>query len=230
MKKLIFLVFLAAVGGYWLLLTKPAFYYGDSFEYKSFTLRARGPVPAGTEPVLDRALDKISRSEFFTPEAKFTIYLTAGPGELRFFAPFIAGAYSRVNPVSGGIFLAPGDFSQDKIRTATGEQEYRFLNQAIAGAAAREMVRRRLEALTYIFRKDWEITGYAARIAGGSDQFKPEDFCKSAPEGSALRDYQYAQAVGVIMDIEHQSFSELLNRNHSYESLETQLKRRYCNQ
>ena len=229
MKKIIFLVFLAAVGGYWLLLTKPGIYYGESLDYRCFTVRTRGPLPTETGPVLDRAFDKISRSEFFTPETKFTLYLAGGPGELHFFAPFVAGEYSRVNPLSGGIFLAPGDFKEDKIRRAAGEPEYRFLNQAIAGGVAREMVRRRLEALTYIFKKDWEITGYAERISG-SDQFKPEDFCtKEAPEGSALRDYAYSLAVGIVMDQERMPFAELLNRNYSYEGFETQLKRRYCN-
>lgn len=229
MKKLIFFLFLAVAGGYWLLLTKPSLYYGESLEHKNFTLRTRGALPAEAGVVLDRALDKISRSEFYTPDAKFTLYLTAGPGELHFFAPFIAGEYSRVNPLSGGIFLGPGEFKEDKIRRATGEQEYRFLNQAIAGATARELVRRRLEALTYVFKKDWEIVGYAERISGSSDQFKPEDICKEAAEGSAMRDYQYGMAVGIVMDQERMPFSELLNRNYSYEGFESQLKRRYCN-
>lgn len=229
MKKLIFLVFLAALGGYWLLLKKPALYYGETKEYKNFTLMARDAVPEGTEAALDRALDKISKSEFFTPDAKFTIYLTAGAGELHFFAPFITGEYTRVSPLSGGIFLAPGNFKQDKIQRATGEQEFRFMNQAIAGGVARELVRRKLEALTYVFKKDWEIAGYAERIAGSSDQFTPQDICKDAPDGSALSDYQYGLAVGVVMDQERMPFSELLNRNYSYEGFQSQLKRRFCN-
>ncbi len=228
MKKIIFLVLLAA-GGYWLLLTKPGLYYGESLDYKCFTLRARGALPPETAAVLDRAFDRISTSELFSPDARFTVYLTAGPGELHFFSPFAPGEYSRVNPVNGGIFLAPGDFKEDKIRIATGEQEYRFLNQVIAGAAARELARRKLEALTYLFEKDWEIAGYAERISGSADQFKPGDICaKDAPEGSSLRDYEYGLAVGIAMDQERMRFTELLNNNRDFEGFEKQLKQRYC--
>jgi hypothetical protein len=229
MKKIIFFAILAAAGGYWLLLSKPALYYGNSLEYKCFTLRARGALPEGAGFVLDRVLEKISASEFFSPDARFDIYLADGPGEYRFFAPFVPGDYARVNPVNGGIFLAAADFVADRARPAPEAAGYLALSKVIAAAAAREMVRRRLAALTYLFMRDWSVTGYGERISGGPGQFTPADICaKDAPEGSALRDYEYGLAVELIMNEEKLSFADLLNKNYSYEGAERQLKKRYC--
>ena len=229
MKKIILLAVLASGAGYWLLLSRPARYYGESREYKCFTLRARGVPPEGIGNVLDRALEKISASEFFSPEARFDIYLPDGPAEYRFFAPFVAGDYARVNPFDGGILLAAADFAQDKAGSASGDGEARVLNKVIAAAAARELVRRRLALLTYLSMRDWKVGGYAERISGGLGQFVPEDICsREAPEGSALRDYKYGLAVDFLIKMERISFADLLKNNYGYEGVERQIKRRYC--
>jgi hypothetical protein len=229
MKKILLLAVLAAAGGYWLLLSKPALYYGSSLDYKCFTLHSAGAVPEGTEAVLDRALAHITGSEFYTPEARFEVYLTGGPRELGFFAPFVRGEYSRVSPVSGGIFLADSDFAADKSRPAPDSEEHRMLSRVLAAAAARELVRHKVEPLTYLFMSDWQVAGYGENISGGTGQFVPADICgKDAPEGSALKDYEYGLAVGLILSDEKMSFSDLLNKNYSYDWAEKQLKQRHC--
>lgn len=229
MKKIVFLAVLAAGAGYWLLLSRPALYYGDSLEYKCFTLRARGGLPEGAGPVLDKALEKISASELFSPDTRFDVYLAAGPGEARFFCPFAEGDYAKVNPLSGGIFLAAADFGEQRARPAPGALEHRPLNNVIAAAAAREMIRRRLEPLAYIFMKDWKAAGYAERISRDPGGYVPADICsKEAPEGSALSDYKYGLAVDLILNEEKISFGDLLNKGYSYEGIEKQMKRRYC--
>ncbi|HAT72784.1 MAG TPA: hypothetical protein DCS63_08210 [Elusimicrobia bacterium] len=229
MKNIILIAFLAAAGGYWLLLSRPALYYPDSREYKCFTLRGRGELPSGTQLALDRALASISASEFFSPDTKFDIYLAGGPRGLSFFAPFVAGNYSRVSPISGGIFLAAARFDGDSILPSPEAAETRDLNKVIAAAAARKMAMDRVKPLTYIYMTDWEFAGYGEIISGGSGLFKPEDICgKEAPEGSALLEYKYGLAVALVLSEEKMSFANLLDKNFSYEGAERQLKQRYC--
>ncbi|OGR41647.1 MAG: hypothetical protein A2X35_12275 [Elusimicrobia bacterium GWA2_61_42] len=231
MKKIILLLVLAAAGGYWLILSKPALYYKDALEYKNFTLRGRGTLPAEPAPALalDRALEKLLASELYSPDAKFDIYLAGSPGQLRFFAPFAPGNYARVSPVSGGIFLASADFAEDRARTAPEAVEYRALSKVITSAAVRELARRQMKPLAYLSVKDWKFTGYGDRISGGAGDFTVADTCAQASEeGSALREYEYGLAVDLFMQEEKGTFRDLLNRNYSYEGAERQLKKRHC--
>ena len=229
MKKAYFLALLALAGGYWLLLSKPALYYGNSLDYKCFTLRGRGEIPASHQLALDRALERVSTSEFFSPETRFDVYIAGGQWELGFFAPFVSGYNARVSPINGGIFLAPADFEADQSLPSAKGAEPRALNKVIAAAAARKMVISKVKPLTYVFMSDWEVAGYGESISGGSGRFTPPDICESeAPEGSALRDYEYGLAVDLIMNVEKISFADLLNKNYSHEAIKRQLKQRYC--
>lgn len=229
MKKIFLFLLLAASAAYGLLLYKPALYFGSSREYKCFTLRASGELPAAVDTVLDKVLERLSTSEFFTPDTRFEVYLAAGPGEFGAFCPFVSGEYVRVNPLSGGIFLAAADFPENRALPARGEAQPRLLSRVIAAAAARELVRRKLEVLTYLFMRPWKTTGYAERVSGGLEQYVPADLCaKASPAGSPLGDYKYGLAVDFVMNDERISFSDLLDKNYSYESVEKQLMRRYC--
>ena len=228
MKKTMLLLIAAAAGGYWLLLSKPGLYYGKSLEYKNFTLRARGYLPDRMDFVLDKVHEKISAAELFTPDKKFEIYLPGSRSEFLFFTPFQKGEYSRVNPFSGAIFVASADFPADRARPAPGAAGYRTLSDELAGAAAREMVRRAVRPLTYLSMRDWKVRGYAERLSGGTGAFTPADICSGKDEDAAFLDYKYGLTVDFAMKEEGISFAELLTRDYSYESVAGRLKKMHC--
>ena len=228
MKKIIWLIVVAAVGGYGLLLTRPGLYYGKSLEYKNFTLRSRGALPEGTEAVLDRVYEKLLVSELFSPDKKFDLYLPGGRSEFLIFTPLQYGDYARVNPYNGAIFIAAADFAADRARTVPGSAEYQMLSAEITKAAARELVRRSVKPLQYLTMSDWKLLGYSELLSGGSGTFTLADSCSGKDETPGLLAYKYSLAIDLAMREEGISFADLLGKDYSYENVAMRLKKMNC--
>ena len=228
MKKIVMLLILAAAGVYFLLVAKPSLYYSQSLEYKNFTLRFRGAAPERVDVALDNALAKITASEFFTPDTKFDIYLPGGRSEFLVFTAFQSGAYSRINPFTGAVFIAAADFKSDQARTAPGAPATRVLGLEIAGAAGREMMRRKVKPLTYISMGEWKLRGYAEKLSGGNGIFKPADLCTGGAKDPDFVDYKYGLAVEFAMKEDGLSFPELMDKEYKYEGLEERMKKITC--
>lgn len=226
MKKIILLIVLALAGGYWLLLSKPGLYFDKNREYRIFTLHARGALPENMDAVLDKAYDKISAADLFSQDKKFDIYLTSSRNEFVFFTPFQHGDHYRVNPAHGFIYMALADFASDQVRTVPGAKEYKALSLELAGAAAREMVRRLVAPLKYMFMSEWKLRGYSERVNGGTGTYMPADICKGADP--ARLDFEYAQAVDFAIRVDGLSVVDLMGKDYSYETVEKALKKMNC--
>jgi len=228
MKKTALLLVLAAIGGYYWLLSRPTLYFSQSVTYKNFTLRSSGDLPVSFEGALDRALEKITAAELYAPDMKFDIYLPGGRREFHFFAPYQHGDYFRVNPLNGAIFIAAADFGADQAFTAPGDPEHRRLSSEIAAAAAQAMIWHKVERLKFMTMEDWLLRGYAQRVSGGAGTFTPADICAANKADDALQDYEYGLAVESAMREGPVSFGELLNSNYSYEGAEKRITKQYC--
>ena len=212
---------------YLVLLAKPELYFSKSLAYKCFTLRAHGALPPSTEASLDAAYEKIAASELFKETDSFEVIVPASRWELLLFTPLMSGTYSRMNPFHGAIFLASADFAKGDARAEPGGRDFRKLSSEIAGAAARDQARRRFQTLTYLFREDWEIRGYSARVAGLTTDFSPADACTAASSPD-LEDFKYGLMLETALKVEQITFSELLDRKMSYEKAEQLLKQAHC--
>ena len=224
MKKI--LVLLVVAGAYWLILAKPGLYFNKSAEYRGFTLYAHGSLPEKTDIVLDKVYDKISTSDFYTPEMKFNIYLTGGRGEFSFFTPLLHGEYVRVSPLGGAIYVAAADFAADEVRTAPGAPAHRPLSAELVRAAAREMTRRILEPLSYLVMSEWKLRGYSERLSGGTGEYQPADICKS--DDPAMLDFKYGLALDYAIKVDGVSMRELMTKEYAYEKLEEGVKKQNC--
>lgn len=229
MKKILLLLVAAALGGYWLLLSKPGLYFGNSLEHGNFTLRAHAAIPGGAQAVLDKAAPRLAASELFKPDSKFEIYAPATRKEFVFFTLLQSGDYYRVNPYTGAIFLAAADFPADRARLEPGDREYHLLSDELVKAAARELSRRTIPVLTYMLTDEWKLRGYGERLAAVTGDFVPADICSSEkPEDAAFQNYKYAIAVDFALKEGPYSFGELLNKDLSYESVLGRYKKTYC--
>lgn len=226
MKKF-FMLLAGLFACYLVLLAKPELYFSKSLAYKCFTVRAHGELPASTEASLDAAYEKIAASELFKENDSFEVIVPKSRGEFLFFTPLMKGRYSRVNPFHGAIFLAAADFAKGDAHAEPGGRDFRKLSSEIAGAAARDQARRRFQTLSYLFREDWEIRGYASRVSGLTSDFSPADACTSA-DSPDLEDFKYGLMLETALKEEQTSFADLLDRKMSYERAEQLLKRAHC--
>lgn len=227
--KTVILLLLACLASAWaLLVAHPDLYYGQKADYRNFTLHASGQLPTGTEAVLDRVLDHLAGTEFYTPEKKIDVYLPASRGEFLFFAPLQSGERLRLNPFTGCIFIAAADFAADKALRAPGDADYTSLTYELASLSARELARRTMQPLTYLVISEWKIAGYGEKVSGGSGAFNPSDICGGQPASPALKAYEYGQAVDFVMREESVPASALFDKSYSYESVDRRLKDRVC--
>ena len=227
MKKLVFFTLLLAGCVFLLLQWRPGMYFGESAVFDNFNLHSSEPLQGNAARPLTFAREKLAASEFFTPGVNFDVYMAAGPREYAFFTPFCHDEYACVNPLTGHIVIAPVDLDKDS-SLGVPEGEPRHFSALLAGAAARDLVRRRLRPLSYLVMSEWLLRGYAGLI-GGTGERVPEDICKGpAADGTLLRDYEYRLAVEFAMAEERITFGMLMDKNYSFESLESQMKRRYC--
>lgn len=227
MKKTFWLLLLAGAGVYTLLLSKPGLYFGKSMDYKGFTLRTRGPLPASVEGTLNSALERIAASEIYAEGMKFELILPSTRGQFLFFTPLMKGEYFRVNPFNGAIFLAAADFGAGEARKEAGDARHRKLSAVITAAAAWEMTRQRLKPLTYLFMHEWKVRGYAELLSGGTEEFEPADACGDVQRPELL-DFKYGLMLGTVMKEDNAAYSYLLDRNFSRQNAEQRLTKTHC--
>lgn len=227
MKKTFWLLLLACAAGYALLLAAPGLYFGKSMDYKGFTIRTRGPLPASVEKPLDLATERIAASELYREGMRFELVLPSTRGQFLFFTPFMHGEYFRVNPFNGAIFLAAADFDTGDARKAPGGPQRRSLTSVITGAAAWEMTRRKLRPLTYLFMNEWKIRGYAELLSGGTGEFEPADAC-GEPSRPEQLDYKYGLMLDTVLKQDNAFYSDLLDKNFSRQNAELRLKKTHC--
>jgi len=158
MKKLIFFTLLLAGCVYALLQWQPGIYFGEKSVFDNFTLHTSEPLQGDPAKTMAIAKNKIAASEFFTPEAAFDVYVAAGPGDYAFFTPFCKDHYACVNPFNGHIVIVPPDLAKNQV-TGAPEGEARDFSAVLAGAAARDLVRRSMRPLAYLVLSDWLLRG-----------------------------------------------------------------------
>lgn len=227
MKNTVVFLLLAAAGLYALLLAKPELYFNKRADYREFTVRARGALPASLEGTLESARERLAASELYKEGDRFELFLPSSRREYEFFTPLQGGAYFRVSPLGGAIFLAAADFQAGEARKTAGDAKFRSLSSVIAGAAAWELTRRRLKPLTYVFMHEWKVRGYGELISGGTGEFNPADAC--APEGPPeQQDYSYGLMLDTVLKEEQVRYGDLLDRNFSYQSAAQRLQKAHC--
>jgi hypothetical protein len=227
MKKLFLVLLLVCAAVYGPLLSKPGIYFNKSMDYKGFTIRTRGQLPASVEGPLNSAIERIAAAEIYTEGMKFELILPATRGQFLFFTPLMGGEYFRVNPFNGAIFLAAADFSSGEARQAPGGTQHRSLSSVITAAAAWEMTRRRVRPLTYLFMNKWKVRGYAELLSGGTGEFVPSDAC--AETGSpAQQDYRYGLMLDTVIKQDNTFYGDLLDKNFSRQNAELRLNKAHC--
>lgn len=227
MKKLFFILLLAAAA-YAALQWNPGLYYGESAVFDNFTIHSSEPLQGDIARLIVMAKDRLAASEFTAPGDTFDVYIATAARDYAFFTPFCKDHNSCLNALNGHIFIAPADLDKDLIQAPT-IGETRHFSSVLAGTAARDLVRRRMRSLSFIMLSDWMLRGYAGLIGGTGDRM-PSEICeKTFDEGTVMRDYEYRLAVEFAMSEERVNFWSLLEKNYSYENIEKQMRRRYCN-
>lgn len=227
MRKPLFIVLLLSACAYALLQWHPAIYYGESMVSDNFTLHSYEPLQGDVARLIVIAKERLATSEFTAPGDTFDVYIATAARDYAFFTPFCKDHNACVNPLNGHIFIAPVDLSKDIILAESINETRRF-SAVLAGAAARDLIRRKLRPLTYMLLSEWLLRGYSGLI-GGTGERIPSEICDKTPaEGTVLRDYDYRLAVEFALTEERITFWGLLEKDYGFEPLEKQMKRRYC--
>ena len=227
MKKLIFIALLLAAGAYALLQWKPGLYYGESAAFDNFTLHSSEPLQGDAARLIVLAKERLATSEFNDPAQNFDVYLATAARDYAFFTPFCKDPNVCVNALNGHIFIGPADLDKDII-LADSINETRRFSAVLAGAAARDLIRRKMRPLSYVMLSEWMLRGYSGLI-GGTGERMPAEICEKAfPEWTMMRDYEYRLGVEFEMSEERINFRGLLEKNSDFEPIEKQMKRRYC--
>ena len=228
MKKLIFIALLLAAGAYALLQWKPGLYYGESAAFDNFTLHSSEPLQGDAARLIVLAKERLATSEFNDPAQNFDVYLATAARDYAFFTPFCKDPNVCVNALNGHIFIGPADLNKDII-LADSINETRRFSAVLAGAAARDLIRRRMRPLSYILLSEWLLRGYSGLI-GGTGERMPNEICeKTFAEGTVMRDYEYRLAVEYALAEDRITFWGLLEKDYAFDPMEKLVKRRYCN-
>jgi len=228
MKNTIIFLLVMSAAIYSVLLAKPDMYFNKRVDYREFTVRSRVPMNSSeVEGTLESARERIITSELFKEGMKFDIYLPSSRGQFAFFAPLQKGDYVRVSALHGGIFIAAADFKSGEARKVPGDAKFRSLSSVITVGAAWEMTRRKIRPLTYMFMHEWKVRGYGAILAGLNGEFSPSDAC-AATGTPEQQDYRYRLMLETVLKEEQAFYSDLLNKNFSYQSAELRLRKAHC--
>jgi hypothetical protein len=228
MKKLLFILLLLAACAYAALQWKPGLYYGESAVFDNFTLHSSEPLQGDVARLIVMAQERLATSEFYAAGSSFDVYIATAARDYGFFTPFCKDRSVCINPLTGHIFIAPVDLSKDFVLAESINETRRF-SAVLAGAAARDLIRRKMRPLSYILLSEWLLRGYSGLIGGTGERMSSEICDKTFAEGTVMRDYEYRLAVEFELSEERITFWGLLEKNPEYALVEKQMVRRYCN-
>lgn len=197
----------------------------EEFKYRNVILRSSEKFPPETEEILRSALQKLEKSGIPRGNGECEIFI-AGFGKFSFFARPAAGDFLWLNPVNGKIFVAEADFGKNRARRK-GLAAERDLDTVIAKGITLKRIRDMVGFLKYVALTDWKKQGLAEREAGRSNLYMPSEVCEDISDLS-FKHYKQMLAVDLLMRENSATFEDVLNSKRSFESLEKDLRKRYC--
>jgi len=205
----------------------PEALFHQKMEYGPFTVFAHRPIPLAMEKVLDDATYRLQQSELYDGSAKFTIFLTSGPAELNFFAPF-SGDYPAVtHKLSSKTFINQSDVAADRVTaSASGVRPLHWL---IAHESTHVLLLRRFGFIDSISEASWKAEGYCEFIANEPAYSVVDGLAQLQRAGSdpplPLRYFRDGQRVKFLKERQHLSVTEIMHGNFDEPALDDAVRR-----
>jgi hypothetical protein len=212
---------------YALALVFPETLFRQKMVHGPFTVLAHQPIPSAMEKVLDDATYRLQQSELYDANVKFTIFLTSGPTELNFFAPF-SGAYPAVtHKLSSKTFINQSDVAADTVTaSASGVRPLHWL---IAHESTRVLLLRRFGFFDNVSEPAWKAEGYCEFIANQPEYSVVDGLAKLQRAGPdpplSLRYFRNGQRVKFLKERQHLSLTEIIHGNFDETALDEAVRR-----
>lgn len=174
---------LGLVGAYLGLLLYPNVLFAHRLDYRNVAIHSDAPIDPHITTVIDDALARLSRSEFYDSTAEFRIFLCNNLWRFGLFTQgnSNAGAVTHYH-LSRNIFVRPSDIPRNRIIPPDAwyfaRNPFTFADRPLSYYFAHEMthvLQSRHTGLLHFSTPRWLTEGYADYIGKGGDFDIPEN-------------------------------------------------------
>ena len=203
----------------------PQVLFAHSVNAEGITFYSRQPLPADlAASCAARSRQLLQASELAEPERPERVFVCDSPWLFALFGPTSTRAFAFSVPVTDNVFIAVADFPADAVHSGAPVYNTRALSAVVAHEITHGLIRRRLGWLKAALLPTWVAEGYCDYVAReGSFPEATGLALMAAGRGDAspaFRYFEYRQAVRYLLDDQHASFDQLVDRAHHFASVE----------
>lgn len=206
----------------------PQALFANSVTADNITFYSRRPLPADIGACATRARQLLQRSELAAPERGERIFLCDSPGLFALFSPLSTQAFACSVPWTDNVFIAQADVSGDVARSGAPAYNTRILSAVVAHEITHGLIRRRLGRLRGTLLPAWIAEGYCDYVAGeGSFPEATGRYLMASGRtdpSPSFRYFAYRQTVRYLLDEQHLSFAQLVDRANDFAAVEAQTR------
>lgn len=218
---------------YLIIFLFPQIVFGNTVEYKSFTVYSHTIADKKIFVVLDSAESLISASEFRRIKpVKYNLYLCSSFFEYFLFAPTQSHAFACNNFLTGNIIISKSNISQNQVVRNDVENNLRTLSGTIAHEITHSILKKHVGFLQYIRLDTWKKEGYSDFIATESSlNFRNglNLLCDSqySPEPS-FKYFKHRLYIEYLIKDKKIPFESILKKSFSLTQLDKEIQQKYC--
>ena len=201
----------------------PAILFTHHVSAENVTLYQRSPVSPAAVQRIAEAVNLTRRSELFTPDANYRVFLCNNRALFRFFGLFHGSSYAFSLPLTNHIFVAEADLERNFARSAAKEYNRRTFAGVLAHEITHVMIRHSLGVVSAMRLPSWIAEGYSDYLAQESsvpeEEGIPSLLEEKGKSSPAFNYFVWRKMVQHLMDDEHLTFAQLIERAGDFESV-----------
>jgi len=213
----------------------PHFFFGNTYDYKSFKVYSTVKLDGGIKDVLDKSEGLLCQSEIYDQSHKQKIFFCNNTILFSAFALFSYDAFAVNNPITSNIFIANGDIQNNISHRAAKDNNTRSLSGVIAHEVCHSLLKIELGFIKNKFLSTWKNEGYCDFIAQESSFQNTEGINQICSKNNNQKNksftyFKYRQYIDYLINQKNKSILTIVDENYNIDLLDINIYKRLCMQ
>lgn len=206
----------------------PQVLFAHSVTADGITFYSHAPLQVDVASCAARSRELLQASELAAPGHPERVFVCDSPWLFTLFCPTSMRAFAASVPVTDNVFLASADFPADLARSSAPLYNTRALSAVVAHEITHGLIRRRLGWLRAASLPTWVTEGYCDYVAREGSFPEATGLALMASGRSnpspSFHYFEYRQTVRYLLDEQHATFAQLVERSGDFATAETQTR------
>ena len=209
------------------ILKFPQFLFIHQAESKSIVVYSTQPIPNSVYPLMDRAIEKLRDSEFYSEDLSHKVFLCNSRMLYVLLSYPSKTTFAGNNVLTGNIIVAEADIDSN-LSYRSKDERTRDLDNLIVHEIVHTFLFTQLGVKKYFNLPAWKNEGYCDYIAGASTVSSAEEITMICNDQNPGNYSYYRIAIEYLIREKGLSIDEIISGNFNYRALIDSAKLKHC--